>query len=90
MTEFIRRRDMFGAPVQLTHDGSASYKTTFGGCLSLLLKLVLIIYTMLKFKEIIGEEDWMIEQQVVSATKKDLEKVHALSSDPYKNLSLSL
>ena len=81
---------MFGAPVQLTHDGSASYKTTFGGCLTVLLKLVLVIYTMLKFKEIVGEADWMIEQQVVTATKKDLEKLHALDSEPYKNLSLSL
>lgn len=52
---------MFGAPVSLTHEGSASYKTTFGGCLSLCLMAILAVYTLLKFREIMGEADWMIE-----------------------------
>jgi len=81
---------MFGAPISLTHEGSASYKTTFGGCLSMALMLILGLYTLLKFREIMGEADWMIEQQIVSATKKDLLKVHQFQANSYENLSLSL
>lgn len=81
---------MFGAPISLTHEGSASYRTTFGGCLSMCLMGILGVYTLLKFREIMGEADWMIEQQVVSATKKDLLKVHEFHANTYENLSLSL
>lgn len=51
---------------------------------------ILAVYTLLKFREFSEEADWMIEQQVVSATKKDLRKIHEFNANTYENLSLSL
>ena len=62
---------MFGAPISLTHEGSASYRTTFGGCLSMCLMGILGVYTLLKFREIMGEVDWMIEQQLGFIASKE-------------------
>ena len=40
----IRRSDVFGAPVQLKYKGKKAFNTLFGGCLSLILIIGLIVY----------------------------------------------
>ena len=38
----IRRRDMFGIPVQLTYKGDTAFNTCFGGCVSIIFVVTFI------------------------------------------------
>ena len=44
----LKDQDMFGYPVQLTFNGSDSYKTTIGGIFSLLINFFLFFFFVVK------------------------------------------
>ena len=41
--KMISSFDLFGLPVQLTHQGQPFFKTGLGGCISLVFVLVIIV-----------------------------------------------
>ena len=44
MNKTLRKIDRFGMPVRLTHEGEHEFKTAFGGGLTILLIVFLLIY----------------------------------------------
>ena len=42
----FRRLDMFGKPIAVKYQGSDTYRTTLGGCLSLMAFLVVVAYAI--------------------------------------------
>lgn len=53
MRKKIRDTDMFSKSVQLSYKGKTSFKTTFGGVVSILIKILLTLYGILLFKEVV-------------------------------------
>ena len=41
--------DMFGYPIQLTYQGESEFKTKTGGCISILIIIVSLCYTAVRF-----------------------------------------
>ena len=48
----MRGLDLFGMPVQLTHQGQRTYKTGLGGCVSLILILALVAMAITQFNQV--------------------------------------
>ena len=44
ITTTIRQQDLFGIPVQLTFRGEKAFNTIAGGCVSILIVILLIAY----------------------------------------------
>ena len=55
LKELIRSRDLFGKPVQLTYKGKSAFNTVCGGCVSLLLILVILVGACYQLVNLIGE-----------------------------------
>ena len=52
----IKRIDLFGIPISLTHKNTYTFKTQKGGALSLVLILIVLIYFLLGLQAIIHNE----------------------------------
>ena len=44
--------DLFGRPVQLTHKGHSTFRTSLGGCLSLLVIISISVFATIRLREI--------------------------------------
>ena len=53
----IQRNDLYGKQVKLTYNGEESYNTTFGGILSLSIKLILFAYAWILIGVVINRND---------------------------------
>ena len=58
--EYIRGQDMFGQPVLLNYKGDDTFKTLIGGIITIGITLIIVAYTLLKFKYMIVHFDWNI------------------------------
>ena len=56
--KLISNLDLFGLPVQLTHQGQLYFKTGLGGCISLLLILVISIGAIIQFRRVYYEPEF--------------------------------
>lgn len=55
--KFLRLFDLYGKPISLTYKGSLSYRTAFGGCLSICLSMLIIAVFLLKLTQV-GNVDY--------------------------------
>ncbi len=53
LSQLIRLADYFGPDVTLTYKGSPKYKTIFGGCITLLIFLVVAAQALYSLHELI-------------------------------------
>ena len=56
--DYVRNQDIYGQPIQLNYEGEDTYKTIPGGILSIIILFLMLCYTMLKGKAMVGYEDW--------------------------------
>ena len=49
--------------------------------ISMFIKMVLTLYTILQFKKMVDKEDWKIKQQTVVADLEELIDVHDLGPE---------
>ena len=55
---FLRSHDIFGQFVTISYQGNQTYTTSFGGFLSVLFKLFMLIYLFTQVKTMIEKSDW--------------------------------
>jgi len=54
--KWIRNVDSFGHPIQLTYKSEESFKTIFGGVVTLLTRLILIVYLCISLRAIFDKD----------------------------------
>ena len=54
----VRSQDIYGQPIQLNYEGDDTFKTIPGGILSIIILFLMLCYTILKAKSMVGYEDW--------------------------------
>ena len=72
----------------MNYKGEDTFKTTPGGCLSIVYFLWLLAYFFVKLKYMLAKVDWQITQQVIVAGAEDFEQVYNFSD--YSNITLAL
>ena len=88
MGSTLKGLDIYGQPVNLNYKGEDTFKTTPGGCLSIVYFLWLLAYFFMKLKYMLSKVDWKITQQVIVAGTEDFEQVYNFSD--YSNITLAL
>ena len=61
MRNFLRKFDAFGKPVSLTHEGMTTYSTSCGGCVTILLAIVVTLGLMAEFHANFTEPDFTMQ-----------------------------
>ena len=54
---FIRRQDAFGEPVTINYKGHASYNTIFGGAITLVEKIFILVVAILGLLDLVNYKD---------------------------------
>lgn len=88
LAQKVREQDQFGQPIPLNYDGEDTFKTIPGGILSIITLVCVLCYTLLKFKYMIGHEEWTLTQQDVRALKTEL--LDTMSFNDHKNISIGI
>jgi hypothetical protein len=52
-TKLLKKVDAYGAPIELTYKNKTKYQTTFGGSLTLISRLAVIVYLCILIKDVI-------------------------------------
>ena len=86
--DYISSYDEWGQPVSFNYKGEDAYKTSVGGVLSIIFKLVVYSCFVMKFWGLASFTSWSYESQNVLMQEKDLEENISLSQ--YKNFSIGL
>jgi len=69
ISRFLRKLDIYGKPIQLTFKGKESFKTTFGGTVSLILLLLLLSVAGYKLNDMIYKNLTVVKKNtLVSAS----------------------
>lgn len=58
--KFLRIFDIYGKPINLTYKGSLTYKTALGGCLSILLTILIFAIFIMKLTYIRDNESSIV------------------------------
>ena len=56
--DFVKGRDDYGHPIVLNYKGDDTFKTLPGGILSILMKLLLVLYGLLRINAMHRKIDW--------------------------------
>ena len=56
--QLLKSFDLFGEPVQLQHQGQRFIKTSLGGCVSLVMLLVILVGAAMRFKQVYFEPEF--------------------------------
>ena len=67
----VKLGDLYGKKIMMTYKGEDSFKTVYGGVVSLFIKLVLLIYAILLISVIFNKGD---TKKTVNTTTKDTTK----------------
>ena len=76
IAETIKSADLYGKQITMTYKGEDSFKTTYGGVISLFIKLILFTYAGVLFAVIINRGD---TKKTLNTTVKDI------TNDPTKH-----
>ena len=71
---YIKSYDEYGQPISLNYQGSETFQTLPGGLLSLVVRIILISYTILKFSAMTEKKDWSIIQQTIVTDIEDIKQ----------------
>ena len=89
-SSFLRSHDIFGQFVTISYSGSQTYTTSFGGFLSLLFKLFMMIYLTTQVRTMIEKSNWSLSQQIISAPKAALKVQYNLGDYSNSNISIGI
>ena len=81
----FKNQDIYGQPINLNFNGEKTFKTVPGGLISILFMLLMLLYSVFKFKDMVELKNWGITQQVVVADLSDLKKEYPLK--PMTNIT---
>ena len=56
----IKSFDRFGIPILLNYNGENTYKTTIGGIGSIIISIILVIYSLVLFMQMVNNEGSII------------------------------
>lgn len=62
LKKFIKNQDAFGKPVKINYKGQETYKTFYGGCLTLAHKIFILIVALLGLIDLVAYEDPNVTQ----------------------------
>jgi len=74
----IKEYDQFGKPVSLTFEGEDTFKTVFGGAVSLLLWCMVFVFFYIKSVEFFGKTDPEVNKQEVHISLIDSEEINLM------------
>ena len=72
---FVKERDRFGKNISLNFEGKGVFKTTIGGFTTILLSILMIVYSAILLKQMINRENSVINTST---------KIRNLIYDPTK------
>lgn len=72
----------------MNFEGDHKYRTVCGGCLTILLVLMLLTYTSQRFQRLALNQDWTLTTQQVSMSKLDLQQKFEMVK--YTNVTTSI
>jgi hypothetical protein len=87
---WMKSFDSYGEPIGLKYEGEDTFKTLPGGIMSILLLIIMVFYSLLKFKYMFNKEQWSLVQQTLVLTVEELEVANDLNQDQFSNLSIAL
>lgn len=61
---FLKSHDWFGHPIGFNFEGSENHNTALGGCCSILIKILMLVYVVLNVKKLVWNEDDNITTQM--------------------------
>jgi hypothetical protein len=61
-SHFIKSFDLYGQPITLHYQGEDTFKTCPGGFISMIILLIILLYAVLKGKQMIKREEWSLIQ----------------------------
>ena len=68
----IKDWDMFGQPVQFNYRGKSEYTTVPGGLLSIVLRVVGLVYLAFRMQLLIFDGDWTLTSQTIATSDENL------------------
>ena len=77
----IVEQDLFGQPIQLNFKSKTKMKTCVGAILSILIKVVVFGFFIIKGIKLVGDEDRTIEQQIAVLSESELNQKLDFGSD---------
>ena len=70
--EKIRSYDSYGTPIQLNYEGETTYKTLFGGILTIFFFVTLAFYCFIQYEKTKDYKDWSLTSQELTASFDEL------------------
>ncbi len=61
-SDFIKKMDAYGAPIELTYKNKTNYQTTFGGSLTLISRFAVMVYLGILIKDVIQRNQTKLYQ----------------------------
>ena len=77
-SDLLRNRDQFGQPVVLNFKGSDTYKTHIGGLLSMAYIALIVVFLVVKVKQMAANDMLEIETQTMVLEDDELERKYDL------------
>lgn len=70
--DLLRNQDAFGQPVPINYNGEGTYKTVFGGIVTLAVITFTVLYLLLKIDQTNSTELWHLNRQVIPMTMEEI------------------
>ena len=90
MNSYLKGHDLFGQYVNVSYQGMTTFTTGFGGAVSVMIKLFMLVYVSNEIKNMWLKSQWELSQQTISATKEAMQVLHTLKDVQYQNVSVAI
>ena len=71
----VKKQDEFGKAISLNIDGEESHKTWFGGLLSIIISVLMLVYVFLLFKKMILHEEDVLNYKYPDESPEELGEI---------------
>ena len=82
--------DMYGQPVQFNYRGKGEYTTVPGALISIITRIVVLIYFTFKMSLLVFDGDWSLMTQTIATNESDLEKIVTFQANSNFSLGIEL
>ena len=79
--EFVVNRDLFSKDISLTYRGQPTFKTFFGGWVSLVIIVTMVIYALMLFTNMIKMKDLQVKWNILSIDSQDQQSEYDVLKD---------
>ena len=88
LANFIKRQDNFGAPVFMRYKSETEYKTTFGGAVSLVTFIIITLFSIDVFLQMLARIDPKVVRQTVYHETELLASEVKIAKDMYFEIGI--